>query len=279
MVFTRKFSEFVPEAVSEVVGLTSGANSIGPNSGGGGSVVEIITQDTTGLAVGDWVRINSAGLYVPAKGDSAQDAEVVGVVKNILSISQFTLQQAGYILTTDAVFTGLNPSDVYFLSTTTAGAMQDVDAVVNGQVSRPVFVADTPTSGWVLPYRGLIVGGASPSGAPGGFGLQWNVYNAGGTINMSPFNGYIITGATLTTMVLPAMFEVGDLIIIYNFGVGGYLVSCGTNQSIQYAAVMTQLPTGGSISSTNIGDSLMLIGLVPNLTMGVVSSTGNQDEV
>lgn len=169
MVMLRKFSEFVPGTVTAVVGLTAGANTIGPASGGGGSsgVTHTFPQASPAVAKGDWLRVApTSGLYTLAQADSAEDGEVIGVVIAADAVN-FTLQQSGYITSAQAVFTGLVAGDVQFLDTATPGIMVPVDATVNGQVSRPVFVPDSPTSGWVVPYRPLLVGGAAPPVPPG----------------------------------------------------------------------------------------------------------------
>lgn len=118
------------------------------------------------FAVGDWISLYG-GTYFKGQADNAIDAECIGVVVSITTPgSEFVLQQSGYIESTDAVFSALTPGP-YFLDTAVAGNMVTTDATQNGQVSRPVFDADTASSGWVLPYRGLIVGGAAPSVPPG----------------------------------------------------------------------------------------------------------------
>src|SRR4030095_6314526 len=123
MVSTRKFSQFVADTVDDVVGLTAGANTIGPGGGGGGdgSVIVIIEQDTSGLAVGDWVRFNDAGLYVPGIATSEEEAEIVGVVLEIIDPTHFRLQQSGYIPSGTPGFNGFAFNDVYFLSDVSLG--------------------------------------------------------------------------------------------------------------------------------------------------------------
>lgn len=168
MVFTRKFSQFVEQGVNEVVGLTNGANSIGPYTGG--SSTWIVTQPTgpnpawptfpEGLTPGIWMRVNLAGLYVPALADSAQDAEVVGVIVDVIDDMHFMIQQVGYIPAGNVFASTNGPLDLaiaYFLSPTLPGIMVPFDVYNNGYVSKPLFVADTPTSGIVLDYRGLII--------------------------------------------------------------------------------------------------------------------------
>lgn len=177
MVDTVKFSQFLPggnlASGDYVVGLNgppgTGTNTIWQNtgSGGGGAVTQVLPQPVPALAKGNWVRVkDNTGAYTTAQGDTAEHGEAIGIVIEA-NAATFTLQQSGYITTAMDVVAGLTAQQVYFLDTATAGAMVAVDATVNGQISRPVFVADSPTSGWVLPYRPMIVGGAAPSSSGG----------------------------------------------------------------------------------------------------------------
>lgn len=177
---TLKFSQFVdggpltagqlPVGLNAIPGVNTIWNFTGGGGGGGGAVTQTINQTTPILTISQWVRINAAGQYVPALGDNAQDAEVIGVVVATPAPEEYTIQQSGYISTAMNVFNLAppTPGQGWFLSTVTPGAMVNTDANVNGTVSRPVFVNETATSGWVLPYRGLIVGGAAPAGGGGG---------------------------------------------------------------------------------------------------------------
>jgi hypothetical protein len=165
IIFTRKFSQFVPQPVQSVVGLTGGANSIGPNSGGGAGVTTTITQ-ANGFVPGQWLRVDDTGTYQLAEANDAQDGEAVGVVI-AATPTEFTLQQAGYITPGQNVFNAYLPlgiGQVYFLNPAVPGGMIAQDATQNGQITRPLFLPDTTGGGWVLPYRPLIVGGEAPVG-------------------------------------------------------------------------------------------------------------------
>jgi len=165
IIFTRKFSQFVPQPVQSVVGLTGGANSIGPGGGGGAGVTTTITQ-ANGFVPGQWLRVDDTGTYQLAEANDAQDGEAVGVVI-AATPTEFTLQQAGYITPGQNVFNAYLPlgiGQVYFLNPAVPGGMIAQDATQNGQITRPLFLPDTTGGGWVLPYRPLIVGGEAPVG-------------------------------------------------------------------------------------------------------------------
>ena len=175
MVFTRKFSEFVPGDVDEVVGLSGGANTIGPNSGGGGgsgSVIETIQQDTTSLTVGRWVRFDDATqLYVHGVATSAELAEIVGVVLDITSNTEFKLQQSGYIESGTDGFNGFSTAGTYFLSDTAGGLQTLTPPTTNGCIRLPLFIADSADSGWVCSLKtGMVIGSPGPIPSSGGGG-------------------------------------------------------------------------------------------------------------
>jgi hypothetical protein len=160
VVNVRKFSQFVPGTLDDAVGLAAGANAIGPG-GGGGAVTKTITQATAGLAVPDWVRVNNAGLYVPAIADSPEDAEVQGVVIEIIDANTFVLQQSGPVA--PGTFAGLVPNQIYFLSDTVAGTMTQAAPTANGHVRQPVFNSDSADTGFVICLKtGMVIGSPGP---------------------------------------------------------------------------------------------------------------------
>ncbi len=129
-------------------------------------IKRIITQVAHGLTVGQYVRItNPAGLFVPGLSTTAENAEIVGLVVDVQNANSFTLQTEGFV---DAgVFAGLTPGGVYFLSDITPGAMSLSEPIVPSEVSLPVFIAETATTGILRPFRGVIIGGLPPIGGEG----------------------------------------------------------------------------------------------------------------
>lgn len=161
---TVKFSQFVPDNVDRVVGLTNGQNVIGQGGGGGGTGVTQTIIQNNNFSKDQWIRFDEAmNEYVTALATTPQNAEVIGVVIDRTD-TQFTVQQSGYITSAQAVFSGLEPGKPYFLSDAVSGAMVADDVIIDGEVSRPVFLPDTASSGWVLPYRGIIAGGGPDTG-------------------------------------------------------------------------------------------------------------------
>jgi hypothetical protein len=134
--------------------------------GGGGGVTRSIQQNNHGLSVGQAVKFDGT-LYVTALADSATDAEVVGLVSAVADANHFTLAMGGYV----TGLSGLTAGDVYFLSATTPGALSTTDPATVGQVSKPLLIADSSSSGYLFNFRGELIaspgGGSQPIMPPG----------------------------------------------------------------------------------------------------------------
>jgi len=129
-------------------------------SGGGGSgdaAKETITQSSHGFAAGDVLRHNGT-IYTKAQADSSANAEAVGIVESVDG-NDFTIVYAGRITITGASWTA---GSVYYLSASSLGALTTTEAG-DSQVSKPMLVATSTTSGIVINYRGLISSGGSGS--------------------------------------------------------------------------------------------------------------------
>lgn len=119
-------------------------------SGSGGGAIKTITQTTHGFAVGAPVRFNGTS-YVGAQADSAENAEVVGIVSVVSSADIFTLSMSGYI----SGLSGLVAGSVYFLSATSAGALTAIEPTTVGYISKPLLIAISTTEGYFFNWRGM----------------------------------------------------------------------------------------------------------------------------
>jgi hypothetical protein len=118
-------------------------------SGGGVSSLDAITKDINqtshGFAVGDWLKV-SGGAYAKAQADSIANCEgTVGVVSAVADVNNFTIQFAGYI----SGLSGLTANSVHYLDASTAGS----ETTTEPTISKPVIVADSTSSGVILPQR------------------------------------------------------------------------------------------------------------------------------
>jgi len=152
-------------------------------AGAGAGTSATITQASHGLAVGNLVRLNGS-TYQKAQADSAANAEIVGIVSAVADANTFTLTTGGKV----TGLSGLTAGTVYFLSAGTAGALTATEPSTIGQVSKPVLVADSTTSGWFFNFRGLVVGGA---GAAGGATLTAQMAQLSADVAIGSTNVYV----------------------------------------------------------------------------------------
>lgn len=134
-----------------------------PSGGGTGErISKCITQANHGFAVKDVIGW-SGGTYNKAIADGTYDGEVLGIVTKCYGPNAFELTQSGYV----TGLTGLVASTTYFLSDVTAGLLTSTEPTGDTHISKTVMVADTTTSGWVLPYPGYFL----TTGCTGGGGV------------------------------------------------------------------------------------------------------------
>ncbi len=151
-----KFSQFnvgnAPVAGDQFVGLRAGLNTIFTFPGAGGGVVGLsrqINQGAHGFVVGDVLRLNGA-VYDLAQADAAIHADVVGIVIAVVDAANFIIQFGGYVVGLAALVAGTT----YFLSAAAPGQMTAVAPVAAGQIRKPLFIADSATTGYWLNYNG-----------------------------------------------------------------------------------------------------------------------------
>jgi len=108
-----------------------------------------VTESSHGLSVGDAVRFDGTN-YVEATADTAANAELIGLVVEVPDTDTLVFQQVGYA----TGLSGLTAGDYYYLQD--AGGL----GTTAGTVTVPVLLADSTTSGWLLPIA-ADTGGAS----------------------------------------------------------------------------------------------------------------------
>lgn len=141
--------------------LSPSGNTITISASGGGSgsaITKSIAQTAHGFSVGQVVRYTGTA-YALAQADSNGDQEVIGIVSTVTDANDFIITTSGYV----PGLSGLTAGTTYFLSPTVAGALTATQPTTSGQISKPLLVADSTTSGYFTNYRGMIVGGAASS--------------------------------------------------------------------------------------------------------------------
>ncbi len=121
--------------------------SFGGGSASGENITKLIEQTSHGFNTMDVVGW-SGGTYNKAIADGTYDGEILGLVTKCHNANCFDLTMGGYV----TGLTTLSVNSTYFLSDTTAGLLVNAKPVTTGHLVKPVIIADSTTSGWVLPY-------------------------------------------------------------------------------------------------------------------------------
>lgn len=139
-----------------------------------------------------------------------------------------------------------------------------------GATASPHIRAATLTAGTGITVTNA-AGSITISGTGGG--LNWSTIGASQTLAVD--NGYFCTAGATLALLLPAVSSVGDMIGISLDGSTGFTVTQGAGQSIRLGNASTTAGVGGSLASTQQGDTVFLVCSVANLKWNVIHSMGN----
>ncbi len=104
--------------------------------------------------------------------------------------------------------------------------------------------------------------------------LGWSVVTTNGTFTVN--SGTIANKAGTLTMALPAASAVGDIIKITGINTAtGWQITQAAGQQIFFGTSSTTLGATGTLTSSNIRDSLEMVCVVANTTWNVLNSVGN----
>jgi len=138
----------------------SEALSGGGGGGGGTGVSEDITQVAHGFSLGDVIR-RTSGSWVISTADNDINAESLGVISVVADANNFTVIFDGLIDT----LSGLMDGQVYFLATSSTGPVPlrnvTLTEPLTPYVSKPIYVATSPSSAIITSYRGVIIASGS----------------------------------------------------------------------------------------------------------------------
>lgn len=102
--------------------------------------------------------------------------------------------------------------------------------------------------------------------------LAWSTI-VGTTQNADVNNGYVTSNILLTSIQLPALCVVGDVVSIRGYGIGGWILESNTGQNIILGAASSS--TGGALASTNNTDTVDVRCIVINTVWTVESSVSS----
>jgi len=123
-----------------------------------GGTASKVTQTAHGFAIGNVLRYDgSTSRYVRAQSNIEANAEVIGVVTKIVDANNFELTTSGVIDFGASYPNPFTPGTAYFLSASTAGGLTATEPTGIGNISKPLFIALTATSGLFYNWRGIEV--------------------------------------------------------------------------------------------------------------------------
>lgn len=150
---------------------------------------------------------------------------------------------------------------------TSTAAMTDGQVLVGSTGNPPVLATITAGAGIAVTNGAGSISIAST--AP----FDWVQVNADGALVVN--QGTIDTKAGLLTMSLPAASAVGDTMILQGYGAGGWIITQAANQQILIGNTNTTLGAGGSLASSDKGDSVSMVCTTANLEWRVFAMIGN----
>ena len=107
-----------------------------------------------------------------------------------------------------------------------------------------------------------------------GGGITWNLVT-GTSQAISPNNGYVADNGGGVTLSLPTVCPFGSVIGVTGIMSAGWTITQSAGQMIQIGDVATTIGVGGSLASTQIGDSVTMVCTTANTNFLVFSSMGN----
>lgn len=212
------------------------------------AITNIYTQTNHGFQVTQAVRFDyPSSHYVLSLADNADDAEVVGIVNEVIDANTFSLVISGYIEGLTLPATG-----TLFLSDTVPGALTTVAPTTVGHVNKPLIDAISLTSGFVNNWRGAVI----PE--PSSNSITSNIITTGA--EYTPSNGETVVSADTPSGVnvrpLPTTFQKGQTFIVLGYtGTCGWQVTQGSNQFIYQGSVETTTGPSGYVASQTPRDN------------------------
>lgn len=172
---------------------------------------------------------------------------------------------------------GFNNGVMYANNVRFDGAGYPGEVTTDGQLLIGSTAAPNIKVSTLTPGNGIAIANGSGtitiSGSGGGF-LWHEITSATNPNSLSAENGYISKGAPVVVFTLPAAASIGDTFKIAGYG-NLWTLTQNALQSITLGAQTSTIGVGGSVSATQIKDSIELVCVVANLEFQIISSIGN----
>lgn len=107
-----------------------------------------------------------------------------------------------------------------------------------------------------------------------GSGITWSTISASQTLAVQ--HGYFcISPGGALSLLLPATSVIGDIIEVTLDGATSFVITQGAGQSIRLGNLSTTAGVGGTLTTTQQGDTVYMVCQTANLKWNVLSSMGN----
>lgn len=212
---------------------------------------------------------DATGLFDPFLIDG-----VAGVVNNVYLIKDQTNQAQNGIYR--LAVNGDNVSVPWVLMR--VPTFNSSTNIINGQIVFVIGGVTQSDTAWQLSVTNPVVVGTSNLiftrlNNPFVTLLPW--IDATASLIMTPNTGYVADSALLVTLSLPTVCPFGSILEITGKGVGGWAVAQNSGQFINFGNVTTTPGVGGSLSSTNLHDSIRMVCTTANTEFNILSCQGN----
>lgn len=118
-------------------------------------------------------------------------------------------------------------------------------------------------------------GSFGSGGGGGGGGFTWIVVTSATNPNsLVKAHGYIAKGAGSVTFLLPAAAAIGDSFIIAGYG-NLWTLTQNAGQSVTLGVSTTTAGVGGSITATQVRDTVELVCVTANTEFQIINGVGN----
>lgn len=251
------------------------ANGFAGSSNGGSSPTLTLSTTITGVLSGNGTAITGSSI-------TQYDVLVGGASNAISSVGPGTalqILQSGGNAANPAYSTATYPATTTLnsiLYSSSANVVGQVPVVVDGVMISshatgiPSFLANG-TAGFVL---------TAQSGAPPAWvanaSVLWTVITANQTAAVN--NGYVCNKASTLALALPATASIGDIIEVTGINTAtGWQITQAANQQIFFGISSTTLGATGTLTSSQIRDSVKLVCVVAGASTvwNVISSIGS----
>lgn len=172
-------------------------------------------------------------------------------------------QSAGTTYTATDVYPVGTRLKVLNLSTYKYGSVASLSSSSTAVILTMTMDSGTLTTTITSVARSIISPTNTPIPDTAAGGIAWA--GVAGTTQAAAVNtGYIIQNAGQTTVTLPAVAAIGDIVAVQGLGAAGWVLTASAGDTIQVGASATS--AGGTVTSANQYDAIEVVCVVANTT-------------